>query len=709
MAKNNGNAAGAASHTAQIPEVLRGLDRWITWRYAPHPIDGSMTKRPDCALVQAPRLCSFDDAQADAPPSSVGGLGFVFTGGVKVEGGYVHALDIDACRDPYTGAVEPWAAAIVDQYRRSWTEITPSLSGLRLWLILPEPVRLPKIRVLHAPPPDVTKKPEVQVFGSGAAQYVTVTGYVLPGCSPVLERFEDLAWLQETFGVDKDDAVPVELPEGRGNAPSALVIRQRIESSPSGPELLGGAWHDLHGLDGKSASDAWWRLVQHGLKAAENHGEALAEFLLGETPWGRGLVDSRDPNKYARRGWVLTDIARVAGKTDTRQAIDTFDDDFDCETWRPSAAAQLSAEERDDPEDPWILHGPEYVEGASAEFPFIVHDLIPAGALVQVFGAPSCGKTPFTLSLALAIACGQETFCGHDIDQSGAVLYMVGEGGPGLANRIRAQLELSALDGVFPESPFYVTTRPGRLSDAKNVQAWARKIGAATDGRALRLLVVDTQNMNFGDGDENSTEDMTRFLQNCKRLAAVTGAAVLLVHHTGLRNTDRARGSSTQLGAVDAQFEVKRAERLVTVTAHKAKDWQEPEPLLFTLSVVTLGEDKKGRPITAVGLTQGEPDPADAFDSVTLEPDGELAAVVTAVCETRGEPTSRSTLAALSGVSVRALRRVLGAAADAGFVDIYNAGRGSRKTAYTVTDKALTTWPHLAAQKANLAASDLLS
>ena len=41
------------------------------------------------------------------------------------------AFDIDDCRDPETGAVEPWAMALVKR-ANSYAEITPSGTGLRI-------------------------------------------------------------------------------------------------------------------------------------------------------------------------------------------------------------------------------------------------------------------------------------------------------------------------------------------------------------------------------------------------------------------------------------------------------------------------------------------------------------------------------------------------------------------------------------------------
>ena len=54
------------------------------------------------------------------------GLGFLLGGGW---GGF----DLDKCRNPATGAIEPWAAEIVVQLD-SYAEISPSSTGLKVFI-----------------------------------------------------------------------------------------------------------------------------------------------------------------------------------------------------------------------------------------------------------------------------------------------------------------------------------------------------------------------------------------------------------------------------------------------------------------------------------------------------------------------------------------------------------------------------------------------
>src|SRR5438034_1345408 len=75
---------------------------------------------------------------------------------------------------------------------------------------------------------------------------------------------------------------------------------------------------------------------------------------------------------------------------------------------------------------------------------------------------------------------------------------------------------------------------------------------------ALGLLVgVDTLARCFVGGEENSAKDMGLFVAGLDRLRAATGAAVLVVHHTG-RESGRERGSTALSGAVDTLMVIER-------------------------------------------------------------------------------------------------------------------------------------------------------
>lgn len=678
MGRKNGRTTRGTSARSRtcIPRALLEANRWTTWRLVKNH-GGKPTKRPTGSTLDPRNRLPFASV-ADELVAADGGIGFTFTDGVDVDGARLLALDMDACRDPATGALTSWAEELLLKYGRSYTEVTPSGAGLRLYLLVRQPPRaMPIIRVPADAPIGVDKTPEVQVFGCGPAGYVTVTGDQLPGTEPEPVVVDTLGWLLNRYRVEEQDGVESALPVGKGAPPSVAEIRERVQMAPDGPALLAGHWQDL---ELPSASEAWWRLSRATLRAARNHGETAADFLLNETAYGAGLVDSRDPDRYARRGWVVRDLARIAAKAAERGG-EVFADAFDLEGWTPPAPPPERG-------GAWLLQASDFAASCE-EQRFLVYGLLPARGLAQLFGDPSCGKTPFAISLALHVALGEGWF-GHDLERPGAVVYLIGEDPTGVRDRVVAQLDQIDPTLVLADVPLYLSTRPGRLIEPKNAQDWANQIREAV-GDAVSLVVVDTQNRNFGPGNENATEDMTQFVESIDGLSRELGALVLLVHHTGHLAKNRARGASVLPAALDAAFEIRRDGYTVTAVPYKAKNWREPDPLVGSLVPVEIGVDAKGRPVTAITLDDRPPDPADVFEE-DEEGEMDLRVIVEALGSADGVAMSQAEIMAATGLSRKVIRGRIARAIELEMVKTKK-GRGRVKLAYVATAKGLMSWP----------------
>ena len=73
-------------------------------------------------------------------------------------------------------------------------------------------------------------------------------------------------------------------------------------------------------------------------------------------------------------------------------------------------------------------------------------------------------------------------------------------------------------------------------------------------------VVVDTLNAYFGGGDENSTQDMTRFVTALRLVRDTVNCSVVTLHHTGLADSGRERGSGVLRGAADVIIQVAKDE-----------------------------------------------------------------------------------------------------------------------------------------------------
>jgi hypothetical protein len=102
-------------------------------------------------------------------------------------------------------------------------------------------------------------------------------------------------------------------------------------------------------------------------------------------------------------------------------------------------------------------------------------------------------------------------------------------------------------------------------------------------------------------GDENSGVDMTAAVKSIDAIRAATGAHVSIVHHCGKDEARGARGHSSLRAAVDTEIEITRpsGETISTVRVTKQRDLQAGEAMPFSLEVVALGTNRRGKPITS--------------------------------------------------------------------------------------------------------------
>lgn len=236
---------------------------------------------------------------------------------------------------------------------------------------------------------------------------------------------------------------------------------------------------------------------------------------------------------------------------------------------------------------------------------WLVRDILERDSVALIFGDPGTYKSFVALSFSVCCAAGIPW---HGIKtQQGPVLYIAGEGLNGLARRLRAlSIELDVdLGGL----PLGISNGPTALTNEVSVAELEAAVAVFAEqyGNPV-LIVVDTLARNFGPGNENDTHDMNAAVDACTRLRLRTGATVLLVHHTGHSDKERARGSGSMRGALDAEYRLQRnVDGTMLFQSTKMKDDAEPAPIGFRLHSVPLGfDDDEGRPVTSAVLRLDE-------------------------------------------------------------------------------------------------------
>ena len=258
---------------------------------------------------------------------------------------------------------------------------------------------------------------------------------------------------------------------------------------------------------------------------------------------------------------------------------------------------------------------------------FLIDGLMETDTLGLIFGDPGCGKSFIAADMALSVATG-EPFHGRPTKQ-GPVFFIAGEGHSGLARRFQAWARHRGrgLDGV----PMFKSNRAAQFLDAASAQAVADAVDALVSAHGVpRLIVVDTLARNFGPGDENSTSEMSAFVAAMDELRGRhPGCVVLIVHHSGHGDKQRARGAMALKGALDFECRAEMDDATICVTVTKMKDAPDPAPMAFRLQGVPLDDGASSAvlvstvaPSGAGKLTKNQRLALRAFKTAADEQDG---------------------------------------------------------------------------------------
>jgi len=597
-----------------VPEELRQLNQWIRWKLELNR-QGRKTKIPyhpngeQQFATSRDEPYTFENVLGKGDCDETEGIGFVLRtdgDGVKHPTGLdctLVAIDADGCRDPLTGALTPWGRELFELTGRTYTEVSPSGCGFRafVWVDnLPTDLARSKVKVPHPAAPNVPeyKAVEVQLFTTTG--YVTVTGERLIEASALIERKPSLDWLTSVYPQFREqDRDTGKLPVGRGDAPTVEQIGAEINrSAPNVREAVVDAnWPAIMPNDEGSASEGYYRVVQHVLRAAHGHGAPAVDYLLQETDWGLGLCDdSADPLKYARRNWVRKEVGRVGGKASTTNAAEAFDDGFDAKTWTPDETATPESKRsvildlfpsaprrwsRNRPPDRrFLLRHPEDDAGA-----------LPLGEVGILSAEGGAGKTTAVVQLAIAIATGGRWFGHYKIDEGAPnrVLALLGEEDQEECDRklywAAHRLGLSdeqvriAEDRItmVPLAGHYTPLlRPGPNGPEATEHGGAIRDVLNTPGDPWGLVIVDPLSRFAGVNVEADNIDATRFIVELESFCKAPGTptTLCLAHSskaarrlgeadnrgvTGLTDGARWWGTLVNAGKERARFDVRKS------------------------------------------------------------------------------------------------------------------------------------------------------
>ena len=382
--------------------------------------------------------------------------------------------------------------------------------------------------------------------------------------------------------------------------------------------------------------------------AGRDHAEKVARSLAPVAGRVRVLALTGLPRKGDVSDWIAAggsaeDLHRLAEEAPA---------------WKPTVATRL----------PSVWWGDE---DKQPPLQWLVKGMLVDGGLSTVYGPPGTSKTFLVLDLALHVAHGREWF-GRRVT-AGGVVYVSGEGGSGMRQRMKAWRKER---GGEPGRPFVLVPSSVNLfDDDDGVETLIADVRqhAGLMSAPLRLVVLDTLSRMIGGGDEDKARDINVVVQRAERMQRELGCHVLVVHHSGKDRERGARGSNALLGAVDAAIEISRHETgLCEGKIAKVKDGGDIAPFTYELLQSVLGTDEDGDDITSCVVSPADASTGETKGLPKLSNAERIAreALIEAIDEQGEEMTGNHAPASTRGVRIEtwreyAYRRGLGDTPDA--------------------------------------------
>lgn len=220
-----------------------------------------------------------------------------------------------------------------------------------------------------------------------------------------------------------------------------------------------------------------------------------------------------------------------------------------------------------------------------------VAGILPAGALGALVGPYAAFKSFVALDMAAAVQAGA-LFLEQYATAQGQAVYVLGEGRGAFGRRIRAwkhhRVSRASVAERYAVDPLGLQFLPHPVAfmDRGETQRFIEVLLALPDRPAL--IVVDTLARCMIGGEENSARDVGLFIAGLDRVREATGAAVLVIHHTGKGGDTR--GSSALPGALDVQILATADGDFVTLSCGKMKDAERFKDIGLRRRVIDLGD-----------------------------------------------------------------------------------------------------------------------
>lgn len=551
---------------SKIPEILKEKNAWCVWRYEKR--DGKPTKVPrrpyslTGAKSNHPHTwVSYEIAVDCCEKRKLAGIGY-----------FLHdddcGVDLDDC--VINGVISDEAKEIIAALN-TYAEISPSGTGVKL------------LGRATLPPAD-RKKDNYEVYDKSSPRFFALTGNHVEGTPTTINDCQEpiTAFHAKYIARPKKAEKAGEKHHSQILTPTDTSIVEKLRNQSDG-QLMSAL------LDGDSDF-----LISMGYGKDGGLDRSRCDFRLATaigfyTDCREQLTrifetSGLDLSKWHKRKDYQEKIISAALAPDRERFSGVF----------PADSSGVDDVINPFPSDAkYVYTIPELYKLPDPEW--LIEDHFQTNSLNVIVGAPGCCKSFYALSMGLCVSTGLP-FLGHKLKQGG-VMYVCSEGSSHMKFRCKAWF---ADNNVTIPTNFHVANRSFDFCNDKDTEYFL----SLCKGK-LQMIIVDTLSRNFGGGDENSPRDMGAFLHNMDVIRIRTGAAVVIIHHTGKDASKKERGHSKLRGAADTilLLDFTNVNKTgVLIKCDKQKDAPEFERYSLLKKEHTLGTDANGKPITSLTL-----------------------------------------------------------------------------------------------------------
>jgi len=657
---NGGKPVTHQRDLAKLPKALGLLierPQWAGWRWTLNK--NGVWQKPPFQAVQPDQHASMTDPATWCDYGTA--LDAVQTG--RLEGltymlmpdDPISAVDLDHCRCLKTCSIDTWAQHFLHRGRFTYTEVTPSGEGIRIWGLADGPSLNRKFTMLAGPEefePD--KKISVELFRR-THKALTITGYRL-------DTIRKLTNIDRLF----DWAV-------------IWAERHKAETAATKEATNGGNGFDSTGCG--YSIDEIERFVREGNPPEENRSE-LFHTIVGHylgVGWDQEEIfeylqqfPSGIGGRYLSESRLRGEIARSAGKYGAEELPRS-----DQSGWTNGGGQQAKAaptpqsesiqpppspppppseddagladdeledldEELDDDadldEDKSQQTGlPQLFKHGEVDnrplVSWLVKGLLPAQGHGLLSGQWGTAKTFTAIDLAGAIMTGQ-LFLGHKIKRQAGVLFFAAEG----AHQVRLRIDAvwrEKCGGGTDRAPFYwyetvpVLLQKGSVEKLVAMAQQAEAECMRDFGLSIGLVIVDTLTACTGyrkSGEDNDNAVSQAVMDVLKALGQAMNCFVLGVSHFGKDIDAGTIGGAAKENSADSILAcLGRKELSGTISnsrlaVRKNRGGPQGQEHPFTLRKVDMGLDEDEEPITTMVVDWSLPGSAPAPSAAPNDP-----------------------------------------------------------------------------------------